>query len=89
MVTGESSAFARYTPEGRATLFQSNPMLKAGDEWDVAEAIVYLAAPSAKFVTGEVLTVDGGQQCWGEPWPAGRPATFEFDYSETRHPDDK
>ena len=85
----ESSAFARYTPEGRATLYQSNPMRKAGDEWDVAEAIVYLAASSGKFVTGEVLTVDGGQQCWGEPWPAGRPAWFEFDSSETRHPDDK
>ena len=82
----ESSAFARYAPEGRATLTQSNPMLRAGDEWDVAEAIVYLAAPSGKFITGEVLTVDGGQQCWGEPWPAGRPERFEFDYASSRQP---
>jgi citronellol/citronellal dehydrogenase len=81
----ESSAFGRYVPEGRATLYQSNPMRHAGDEWDVAEAIVYLAAPSGKFITGEVVTVDGGQQLWGEPWPAGRPAAFEFDYSETRY----
>ncbi len=81
----ESSAFSRYAPEGRATLYQSNPMLKAGDEWDVAEAIVYLAAPSGKFITGEVITIDGGQQLWGEPWPAGRPDYFEFDYAETRY----
>ena len=85
----ESSAFARYTPEGRATLFQSNPMRKAGDEWDVAEGIIYLAAPSGKFITGEVITVDGGQQLWGEPWPAGRPAYYEYDYSETRYPEKK
>ena len=80
----ESSAFARYEPAGRATLSQANPMMRAGDEWDVAEAIVYVSAASGKFITGEVLTVDGGQQCWGDPWPAGRPAAFELDYKQTR-----
>ena len=60
---------------------QSNPMMRAGDEFDVAEAIIYLAGPSGKFVTGEVLTVDGGQQMWGDPWPAGRPQAFEIDYA--------
>ncbi len=85
----ESSAFERYTPEGRASFRQSNPMQRAGDEWDVAEAIIYMAAPSAKFVTGEVLTVDGGQQCWGEIWPLGRPAYFEVDYATTRYPQKK
>ncbi len=72
----ESNGFGNYPAEGAATFAQSNPMLHAGDEWDVAEATVYLAAPSAKFVTGEVLTVDGGQQLWGDPWPTGRPAHF-------------
>jgi len=77
----ESSAFGRYPPEGAATFMQSNPMMRAGDEFDVAEAIIYLAGPSGKFVTGEVLTVDGGQQMWGDPWPAGRPQAFEIDYA--------
>ncbi|MCB1509697.1 MAG: SDR family oxidoreductase [Hyphomicrobiaceae bacterium] len=72
----ESSAFEHYTPTGRDSFKDSNPMRRTGDEWDVAEAIVYLSAPSGKFITGEVLTVDGGQQCWGEPWPAGRPEYF-------------
>lgn len=37
---------------------------------DVAEAIIYMAAASAKLVTGEVLTVDGGQRRWvrSGPW---------------------
>ncbi|HKK29599.1 MAG TPA: SDR family oxidoreductase [Alphaproteobacteria bacterium] len=80
----ESSAFGRYPPEGAATFTQSNPMMRAGDEFDLAEAVIYLGGPSGKFVTGEVLTVDGGQQLWGDPWPAGRPRQFEIDYAVGR-----
>ena len=76
----ETSAFALYPPEGAASYEQSNPLLKAGDAWDIAEAAVYVAAPSGKFVTGEVITVDGGQQLWGDPWPTGRPDYFKLDY---------
>jgi len=72
----ETSGFAHYPAEGLKTYTEANPMRRAGDVWDVAEAVVYLAAPSSKFVTGEVLTVDGGQQCWGDPWPTGRPDHF-------------
>ena len=54
-------------------------MLEPGDPWDIAEACVYLTAPSGKFVTGEVLAVDGGQQLWGDPWPTGRPDYFRLD----------
>lgn len=74
----ETSGFAHYPPEGAATYKEANPMRRVGDAWDVAEACVYLAAPSAKFITGEVLTVDGGQQMWGDPWPTGRPDWFKL-----------
>jgi len=74
----ETTAFGLYPPEGAATYYESNPMLRAGDAQDVAEACVYLAAPSGKFITGEVLTVDGGQQMWGDPWPPGRPDYFKI-----------
>ncbi len=74
----ESNGFARYPAEGAATFQESNPMRHAGDEWDIAEAVVYMAAPSSKFITGEVLTVDGGQQMWGDPWPTGRPEYFRI-----------
>ena len=75
----ESTGFGNYPPEGAATFKESNPMRRAGDEWDVAEGVVYMAAPSGKFVTGEVLNVDGGQQMWGDPWPTGRPDYFRID----------
>jgi citronellol/citronellal dehydrogenase len=80
----ESSAFGRYPPEGAESFKQSNPMLHAGEEWDIAEGAVYLASSAGKFITGETLTIDGGQQMWGDPWPAGRPKWFEMDYSKSR-----
>jgi len=66
-----------YPQEAARDFHRANPMLRLGDAMDIAEAVVYLAASSGKFVTGECLTVDGGQQLWGEVWPHGRPAWFE------------
>jgi citronellol/citronellal dehydrogenase len=74
----ETSAFALYPEEGAATYEEANPMKQSGDAQDIAEATVYMAAPSAKFVTGELLNVDGGQQLWGDPWPTGRPDYFRI-----------
>ena len=73
----ETSGFKQYPPEGLKTYPESNPMLRVGDAHDIAEAVAYLAAPSGKFITGEVLTVDGGEQLWGDPWPPGRPDYFQ------------
>ncbi len=74
----ETPAFAYYPPQGAATFAQANPMRRHGDAWDVAQACAWLAAPSGKFVTGEVVTVDGGQQLWGDPWLCGRPDYFKL-----------
>ena len=50
---------------------------RMGTAWDVAEAMVYLAGPTGNFITGEVLTVDGGMSQMGWMWPAGRPDYFK------------
>lgn len=75
----ETEGWHVYTPEARAAYPRSNPMMRTGSPWDVAEATVFLAGPSAKFVTGETLTVDGGGQLWGETWTTGKPAYFGGD----------
>ncbi len=54
----------------------SNPLRELGDPVDVAQAVVYLAAPAAKFITGEVMVVDGGNNQLGDVWPAGMPEYF-------------
>jgi len=49
-----------------------------GDVLDIAEAVVYVGADSGKFVTGEVIVVDGGHSAWGDTeWPGGRPDYFD------------
>lgn len=66
-----------YDPDVSAMFRYANPMHRFGDSFDIAQAIVYLAAPSGKFITGEVLTVDGGAQQHGENWSAGIPDYFK------------
>jgi citronellol/citronellal dehydrogenase len=72
----ETEGWSVYTPQARAAYPRSNPMMRAGSPWDIAEACVYLAAPSGRFITGETLTVDGGGQLWGETWTTGKPSYF-------------
>jgi citronellol/citronellal dehydrogenase len=72
----ETEGWKVYAAEARAAYPRSNPMMRAGSPWDVAEASVYLAGPSGKFITGETLTVDGGGQLWGEAWTTGKPDYF-------------
>jgi NAD(P)-dependent dehydrogenase (short-subunit alcohol dehydrogenase family) len=68
-------------PEGAAEKFaNTNPMKRLGDVYDVAEAVVYVSASSGKFITGEVLVVDGGHTSWGDTeWPGGKPDYFRVD----------
>lgn len=71
-----SEGFNVYPREAAELFSVSNPMLRVGDVFDIGEAVVYLSAPTGKFITGEVLAVDGGRQQWGEDWPAGIPDYF-------------
>lgn len=73
----ETDGWKVYTPEVRAAYPMTNPMMRAGDSWDIAEASVYLGGPAGKFITGELLTVDGGGQLWGETWTTGKPDYFK------------
>ena len=65
-----------YPRQAAETFAISNPMKRLGDVMDIAQSVVYLSAPTGKFITGEVLTVDGGRQNWGEDWPGGIPDYF-------------
>lgn len=66
----------RYDSDVRKMFASENPMLRVGNAWDIAEAAAYLAAPSGSYITGEVLTVDGGAQMWGDLWTIPKPDYF-------------
>ncbi len=65
-----------YPDEARQALPKSNLMKRFGDVRDVADAVCYLAGPSGAFMTGEVVTVDGGNQIWGDQWTIPKPEFF-------------
>jgi 3-oxoacyl-[acyl-carrier protein] reductase len=46
--------------EIRSAVIQKIPLGFLGEVNDIAAAALYLASPAARFVTGQVLTVDGG-----------------------------
>ena len=47
------------------TLARRTPMGRLGSSDEIAEAALFLAGPGASFITGEVLTVDGGWSSYG------------------------
>jgi 3-oxoacyl-[acyl-carrier protein] reductase len=46
--------------EARTALLKQIPLNSFGQAEDIAQAALYLASPGARYVTGQVLTVDGG-----------------------------
>lgn len=66
----------RYPQEYVDRFSRGNPMQRAGDTWDLAEAVAYLSASSGKWITGSLLHVNGGMHLWGTNWPLGMPAHF-------------
>lgn len=73
----ETPGWRVYDPRMVAQYPRSNPMMRSGTAWEVAEACVWLGGPGASYVTGEVLHVAGGAQVWGEVWTIERPDHFD------------
>jgi 3-oxoacyl-[acyl-carrier protein] reductase len=46
--------------ELKTNILRAIPMGKFGAAEDIAEAALFLASPAARYITGQVLTVDGG-----------------------------
>jgi len=55
---------ALLTPEVISRLIDGTPMKRLGEADDLKAAVVFLASPGAKFVTGQILIVDGGWTVW-------------------------
>jgi citronellol/citronellal dehydrogenase len=68
-----------YPAEARDAFASSNLMKRFGQVEDVANAIGYLAGETGRFITGEVLTIDGGNQLWGDQWTIPKPEYFRVD----------
>jgi NAD(P)-dependent dehydrogenase (short-subunit alcohol dehydrogenase family) len=49
------------TPEKKAALVSGVPLGRVGKPADIAQMIVFLASDAASFVTGEIVSVNGGK----------------------------
>ena len=56
----ETDMTADLKPEMREVILKQIPLGSLGQAEDIASAALYLAAASGRYVTGQVLTVDGG-----------------------------
>lgn len=66
-----------WPPGDAAVVAEANPMRRAGTLDDVTHAVAYLGSDAAGFITGDLLTVDGGGALWGETWPVAKPDYFK------------
>jgi len=71
-----------YPEAARRQFHRANPMRRTGSLSEIAESAVFLASPASGFMTGEVMTVDGGGRLWGDLWTIERPAYFADELGE-------
>src|ERR1017187_7335679 len=55
----ETAMTAKISPEAREGLLKQIPLSSLGQPEDVANAVLFLACPAARYITGQVLAVDG------------------------------
>ena len=56
----ETDMTADIKPEMKTEMLKQIPLGSFGQAEDVANAALFLASPAARYITGQVLTVDGG-----------------------------
>ena len=56
----ETAMTAKISPRRARRSLKQIPLGSLGQPDDVANAVLFLASPAARYITGQVLSVDGG-----------------------------
>jgi NAD(P)-dependent dehydrogenase (short-subunit alcohol dehydrogenase family) len=63
--TGLTSPLLDNFPDHTQTLIDKTPAARIGEPEDIADVVVFLCSPLARFITGQNLVVDGGMTLHG------------------------
>jgi NAD(P)-dependent dehydrogenase (short-subunit alcohol dehydrogenase family) len=63
LVDRHKDAFGGDREKMRRARGERVPMKRMGEPWDIANTSVFLVSDAAKYITGQVLAVDGGYMC--------------------------
>lgn len=67
-----------YNPAAVQAMTQTNLMKRFGQVEEIADAVCMVGGDGGRFITGEVLHVDGGNQIWGDQWTIEKPDYFKI-----------
>ena len=56
----EALEFVAANPEVKAAIENGTPLRRLGEPEDIAAAVLYLASDASSYVTGQIMSVDGG-----------------------------
>jgi len=63
-VSTEMTLKMRERPELFSVWTEMTPMKRCGEPSEIASTILFLASPAASYITGSILSVDGGYTTW-------------------------
>ncbi len=61
----------KYPPAVVEAIPRTIPLGRVGESEEMAWMLAYLASEAGDFISGSVITVDGGRDNWFGPWPPG------------------
>jgi len=67
--TTDTSGLDQYGPGTRERMRKTIPMRRLGLPEECAALAVFLASPASNYITGETVTIDGGQYLYNGNWP--------------------